>query len=84
MAHWSSVNTSVIDVTSEVNLGFLRDLDISGELIFRVSTNKGPYLEKYLTAFVLVKSSGSPIQTLGAAPLHLSGGPCYEVVPHTI
>ena len=46
MAHWSSVNTSVIDVTSEVNLGFLRDLDISGELIFRVSTNKGPNQEK--------------------------------------
>ena len=61
MSDRSSGSASVLVVTSVGNSRFSRDAGISGKRIFRVSANKGLYLEKYLTVLVPVKKNVSLI-----------------------
>ena len=63
-------------MTSVVNLGFSRDADISGKLIFKLSANKGPYFEKHLTVLAPVKSNVSPISSI-----HMRRGKFDDTTP---
>ena len=59
MLFGTNVSIWVLGVTSVVNSGFSRDVDISRKSI--LSASKGPYLEKYLTFLVPIKSYVSSI-----------------------